>query len=323
MRYQNWPAGRRDRLAVARRGFTLVELLVVIAIIGILVALLLPAVQAAREAARRTSCVNHLKQIGVAIHNHADSKQVLPTGGTVPWPRIEFHSDFGTPWNETKQGLSWAFQILPYLEERVVYDLDANGDIERAVIKGYFCPSRSNVRRQSHRILMDYAGVTSGDFWKGEIWNVPMNRRYKGAIVRTNWRYISQPAKTGMPANSTKPIRFSDVRDGTTHTLLVGEKRLRPARYDRGDWHDDKGWADGWDPDTIRTTGIGRSGFRYGRDSNSNCSHSCGYDFGSAHIGGAQFVLVDGSVRSIEYNIANAVFDQLGNREDGATNFEF
>jgi prepilin-type N-terminal cleavage/methylation domain-containing protein len=300
------------------RGFTLVELLVVIAIIGILVALLLPAVQAAREAARRTQCVNNLKQIGIALHNHVDSKGVFPTGGTKPWPLIEDHSDHGTPWGEDKQGLSWAFQILPFFEERVIYDLDVNGEIERSVIQGYFCPSRSHIRRQFHRTLMDYAGVTSGDFWRGEIWNVPMNRTYNGIIVRTNWRYISIAGKTGRPANSTKPVRFADIRDGSSNTLLIGEKRLRPSRYTFGDWHDDKGWADGWDPDTMRSTGIDANrGYQYGHDANTGCYRSCGFDFGSAHPSAANFCLGDGSVRSIDYDINARLFELLGNRQDG------
>src|SRR5262245_53168416 len=95
------------------RGFTLVELLVVIAIIGILVALLLPAIQAAREAARRTQCVNQLRQMILAIENHVSAHEIYPTGGIEPWPLIEDYSQGGKPFGAKKQGLSWAFQILP------------------------------------------------------------------------------------------------------------------------------------------------------------------------------------------------------------------
>src|SRR5262245_28766217 len=99
-------------------GFTLVELLVVIAIIGVLVALLLPAVQAAREAARRTQCTNNVKQIGLAFHNHADINGHLPTGGW-GWGWVG-DADLGTGKNQTG---SWPFNILPYIEQKTIYDM--------------------------------------------------------------------------------------------------------------------------------------------------------------------------------------------------------
>src|SRR4051794_18126873 len=101
---------RRFRTPIFRHcGFTLVELLVVIAIIGILVALLLPAIQAAREAARRSQCMNNLKQIMLSIHNFVSAKQVFPGGGIAPWPRIQDYltSANGQPYGPDKQGLSW------------------------------------------------------------------------------------------------------------------------------------------------------------------------------------------------------------------------
>src|SRR4051794_39444159 len=110
---------------VCRRAFTLVELLVVIAIIGILVALLLPAVQAAREAARRSQCMNNLKQIMLSMHNHVSAKGVFPGGGIAPWPAIQDYltSANGAPYGPDKQDLSWGFQILPYLEGGAIYDI--------------------------------------------------------------------------------------------------------------------------------------------------------------------------------------------------------
>ena len=112
------------RLRHPGKGFTLVELLVVIAIIGILVALLLPAIQAAREAARRTQCSNQLRQIGIAMQNHVSAYKVFPTGGTGNdnAARIENYVKGGTdnpgpPNGPNQQGLSWAFQLLPFLEQ--------------------------------------------------------------------------------------------------------------------------------------------------------------------------------------------------------------
>ena len=122
--------------------FTLVELLVVIAIIGILVALLLPAVNAAREAARRTQCMNQVRSIGQAILNLESAVRTLPGGGIKPWPQIEDYSRGGQPWGPDKQGLSWAFQILPFLEEGAVHGLTTTAQITESPIALYFCPSR-------------------------------------------------------------------------------------------------------------------------------------------------------------------------------------
>ncbi len=314
--------GKKSR----QSGFTLVELLVVIAIIGILIALLLPAVQAAREAARRAQCSNNLKQIGLAIHNFVDVKKVFPTGGTKPWPTLQYHMDGGVPWGPEKQGLGWLFQILPFMEQQPVYDLPTQAELEQQHIPAYSCPSRAKIRKQGPRVLNDYAGAMPGtDFWKGEIWNVPQNQRYDGIIVRTNWRYISESQKQGTPAGSTPPITFADIRDGTSNTLMIGEKRLRIREHQSGAWHDDRGWSDGWDPDIMRLTGFGANHTGFGPDqdrldgddADSDLDDDPGYHFGSAHPGGVNFVLGDASVRLIPYTIDRQLFDYLGDRRDG------
>lgn len=150
------------------RAFTLVELLVVIAIIGVLVALLLPAVQSAREAARRLQCTNHLKQIGLAILNLEAAQKTFPNGGIEPWPSIERYSASGRPFGPPKQGLSWAFQILPYLEENAVHNLATTAQIGLSPVNMYFCPSRrqptSHTASRDRNVywLMDYAATTAG-----------------------------------------------------------------------------------------------------------------------------------------------------------------
>jgi prepilin-type N-terminal cleavage/methylation domain-containing protein/prepilin-type processing-associated H-X9-DG protein len=289
--------------SVRRPGFTLVELLVVIAIIGVLVALLLPAVQSAREAARRTQCSNNLKQMGLALHNHHDVLNRFPTGGTWPWD-----------WNNRDmfpmQGPGWMYQILPYMEQENIKQLANTGAVEQQVISGYFCPSRSRARFQGGRALNDYAASTPGDavnswdqFWYGQTWNVPgPNVTYRGAVVRSG--------------TASQFSNFANITDGTSNTLAVGEKWLRPRNYDLGDWHDDRGWTDGWDPDIMRYTA-----FIPLKDSNTPPAVpvDAGYHFGSAHPAGINTVFADGSVRMIAYNIDPVMFNRIGDRQDGAT----
>lgn len=282
-------------------GFTLVELLVVIAIIGILVALLLPAVQAAREAARRTQCTNNLKQMGLALHNHHDTYNVFPTGGKIPWNAIDMSAS-GTPETAEKQGVGWAFQILPFFEKINIYTIPNKTQVESTYVGEYQCPTRRRNARQANRVLMDYASATPADspnswdqFWYGNIWGVPTNARYRGVIVRT--------------LTDGAPSKMSSILDGTSNTLAISEKRLDMRNYTTGDWHDDQGWIDGWDPDIVRYTG-----YKPQRDAQGGVN---GYEFGSAHSAGVLGLMADGSVRMLAYTIDATVFNNLGNREDG------
>ncbi len=133
-----------SRGQVKFHGFTLVELLVVIAIIGILVALLLPAIQAARESARRTQCVNNLKNVGLAVHNFAGSNQVFPTGGQCYNPDVPNQThEGGKSLGEDRQAMAWSYQILPYLEEGAIHAIaSSQQDLKQAVVGIYACPSR-------------------------------------------------------------------------------------------------------------------------------------------------------------------------------------
>lgn len=321
-----------------RVGFTLVELLVVIAIIAMLVTLLLPAVQAAREAARRTQCINNLKQVGLSILNFESGLTHFPGGGDTPWPRIEENlvgGIGGTPYGAEQQGLSWGFQILPYIEELGIHSIQSTTDMAKVVVPMYLCPSRREaVQNQGGGnaetgTLMDYASATprggtnagsgfnpypidnENSFWQGSIWEVPGNRNYYGIIVRAN-ASVTTKASVG----SSRPTTAGKVLDGFSKTMLVGEKRLRTDRYRTGDWMDDKGWADGWDPDTVRSTNhpIGRDILSTAQPTD---NRFFGFHFGSAHESGIHAVFGDGAVHRISYDVDRQIFDNMGDRRDG------
>ena len=289
----------------ARRAFTLIELLVVIAIIAILIALLVPAVQKVREAASRTQCVNNLKQMGIGIHAHHDAWKFFPTGGTVPWAPVDRVN--GAPIPGRDQGAGWMFQILLYVDQTQVY---YGNNPELIPIKLYNCPARRPslpVNATSPpRYTTDYAAVTPGNsnqLWNGSvaggdiIWSVPTNATFNGIIVRSQTQGC--------------PVRMASIIDGASNTVMVSEKRLNPNNYYSGDWHDDSGWCDGWDPDVIRCTDPGPQ-----RDSTSGVT---GYEVGSSHSVGVHCLFGDGTVRVVNYDITAAVFTQAVDRRDNAT----
>ena len=145
-----------------RHGFTLVELLVVIAIIAVLIGLLLPAVQTARESARRTQCKNKVKQMVLAVSNVVSAHKIYPTGGVEPWPDLEDYAPRGVVFGPARQGLSWAFQILPFLEEGAIQNITSTGKLRETPVGLYFCPSRRGPTKDpsSGAYLMDYAALT-------------------------------------------------------------------------------------------------------------------------------------------------------------------
>ena len=145
----------------------LVVLLVVIGFIGILVSLLLPAIQSARVAARRMSCANNLKNLGLALQNHVSTRKVFPTGGARYLQAgfgLEQNLDSGKPLGPAKQGLGWGFQLLPYIEETAAYQIKRTPDLQQVVVPIYSCPSRRPPRTSFSPAFgiiatMDYAGA--------------------------------------------------------------------------------------------------------------------------------------------------------------------
>jgi prepilin-type N-terminal cleavage/methylation domain-containing protein/prepilin-type processing-associated H-X9-DG protein len=318
-------------------GFTLVELLVVIAIIGVLVALLLPAVQAAREAARRASCVNNMRQMGLAIHNYADAHAGdFPPGGITNGPCCE-----------TRSGTSWTIEILPHLEAGNLYDqydqeepnesTDPNGNgknnslVAQQRVEAYICPSDVDTEnlvnpssgpgtslqwaRGSYRAVTGAGSPNPGDNLHWDVHsNVTRFPELMGPLPT-----FAEPEKlpTGRLGGGfatvavTSRIGFQKITDGTSNTLMIGERHSAGSEGQCNDVLLDSTrrqtlWAYSYSsynksevtpvagtilPDTCRcaiTTGDGEA---------------CKRGWGSLHPGGLHFTFCDGSARFISESV--------------------
>jgi prepilin-type N-terminal cleavage/methylation domain-containing protein/prepilin-type processing-associated H-X9-DG protein len=301
----------RDR----RHGFTLIELLVVIAIIAVLIGLLLPAVQKVREAANRAKCQNNIKQMALAFHNHHDAYGYFPSGGRrYDAARV---MNGTSPAVYTYQMWGWGYQILPYMEQDSLWKQTSDAQVRRTTLPFYSCPSKRPPVIFNDRALMDYAG-NGGDTNENDA-----NPRGALARIPVNGTVVNNPTNaTGMP-------------DGTSNTLLLGEKFVSTTLYEgpydlasTGDyghqWGDLYGFYAGWGWDTIR---FGRlhprqddASLNYrGRTPDDQPPQLTVDFFGSPHPGGFNAALCDGSVRVVRYSIDLTILKALTNREDGVS----
>ena len=281
------------------RGFTLIELLVVIAIIGVLVGLLLPAVQEAREAARRNACINNLKQIALGAANHYDAHEVFPRG----W-RLDATSSVGGP------NWAWGAYLLPFLEEQSAYETlspettGATGGKMATQVNTFKCPSQGKLQ-------------TSQNGYACSNYN-PVFGRYDPVSggIHTMSKAAIEAAHDGIyGANSRTKIR--DITDGTSKTLAFGEKSnlsgaapavwpgLRADKCDQCSGASMFGVVGAVDEDYLmnQPTGTNFVGER---------------NFSSRHRGGVNFAFADGSVAFLQETIDPTTYERLGRRSDGA-----
>jgi prepilin-type N-terminal cleavage/methylation domain-containing protein/prepilin-type processing-associated H-X9-DG protein len=324
----------------AARGFTLVELLVVITIIGILIGLLLPAVNSAREAARNGTCQNNLKQLGLASLNHEHAHGFFPTGG---WGS-KWVGDPDAGYGITQPG-GWLYCVLPYMDQQNLHDMGLGQrgtnrskqltDAAKMIgtpLAILYCPTRrptggypssatytnvssppANVAKSDYAanggdatVLTQPSGTAPSDGRNiYSIWD-PTSTANASANVQTGISFIGSM------------IKVAHITDGPSNTYMLGEKFMDPGNYisgaDSGDMFCAYG---GWSNDLFRSCNV-----KYGPpQQDSSPPYPSGFApqfiFGSAHPSGANFVFCDGSVHTISFAIAPNVHHLLGNRADG------
>ena len=272
---------RPDFRTRGRPAFTLIELLVVIAIIGVLIALLLPAVQAAREAARRTQCISNLRQVGIALHSYHDTNKTFPAGGWIPsalYPR------------NARMNIGWAAAILPGVEQKSLFDslnfgfaynTLENSTSGHIVLSVYLCPSEP----------------------KTSLWNRAPADKFDSADADYGGMYgprgllgagdVNDPPRGTMLFNAC--VGIQDIRDGTSKTIQIGE-----------------------DPEGINAMWIsGRNIFDQAKAINARPKFEYGQELTSRHPGGVNTLFADGSVHFLKQTMSLNTLSALCTRSGG------
>ncbi len=318
-------------------GFTLVELLVVIAVLGMLMALLMPAVQSTREAGRRATCENNLYNLGRGMLAHEVQQQILPTGGW-GWRWV---GDPDRGYRSNQPG-GWYYNVLPYIDQQALRELGRDGKMNEITSEQLAganqvthhplelanCPSRrrcilyprgpgwtfvaynaaENSLSNNKTARADYA-ANSGSHGGGEYSPGPKSL---ADADKPAWRTQSATGKTNGISFTRSEIRMAHITDGRANTIMIGEKYLNPDHYFTGrDGADNENLYTGFNNDNFRSTRLPPK-----RDTRGVANTVC---FGSAHPGGCHFVFVDGSVRKINYNVDPVTFKGLGDRNGGTT----
>jgi prepilin-type N-terminal cleavage/methylation domain-containing protein/prepilin-type processing-associated H-X9-DG protein len=309
-----------------RRGFTLIEILVVIAIIAILIGLLLPAVQKVREAANRIKCANNLKQIALAAHNYHDANNRFPAGGRVP----VFVGDRPT------RGTNLWIELLPYIEQDNLYkqwDRDDNrknvagetNATQAQVLKLLICPSDS----LPESVVNHSAAVTLP--W---CWGFYGMSSYGGNAGTRSLPFVATPAFPGISRDGIffidSSVGTNDITDGTSNTLLFGERYHRDPEFDplqlavapglaplahQGKW----GFVAG-PPGIMGNVTLHSAvpiNYRLPPDGDFLALISRAVAFGSGHAGGANFAFADGSVRFLRDGMPLLMLPALSTRDGG------
>lgn len=313
----------------ARRAFTLVELLVVIAIIGILVALLLPAVQAAREAARRMQCGNNLKQISLAVHNYCDTYKVFPSGYIGQPPANCGAVNNGISPNF--RGWGWGVFILPFVEQSPLFDqlspnmkqlvcgiptgaqnnvAVGNPVLQKTVLSFYVCPSSADP-------ILNYTRLPAAPAVPGE----HAKSNYVG-ISGLDFTGVATPAlnlrKAVFVNGALYVSTLNEVTDGTTNTFMFGEKYRKDfdavkQTFNPGTEYTGGFWI-GVAPDTQIANVVMQLGLPPSTFAINGASINA---IASRHPGGAQFSLTDGSVRYVSQNADQTTIANMGTYNDG------